>query len=334
MTHSLYTEVEEAISSGKLSNKIGSNFLSFYNHYSDALKDHPEHDRLKQLFSPYLKYIIEQVKSPYTFLPYHEQIRTPIDYYQFGQEIFLPLIVMEDSQVLGKEDFKKITEIVKRKENAILFSNHQTEADPQIMSLLLEKEFKDLAENMIFVAGDRVITDPLTIPFSKGRNLICIYSKKRIDFPPDKKREKLIHNQNTMKKMSELLSLGGKCIYVAPSGGRDRPDSTGKVKPDPFDAASIEMFWLMSKHASKKCHFFPLALWTHPILPPPTSLAKELGEERKASKSSAHIALGEEIDMEGIVKEDHLDKKQMRQMRADHIWELVFKEYEKICPRR
>ena len=43
---------------------------------------------------------------------------------------------------------------------------------------------------MIFVAGERVITDPLAIPFSMGSNLLCIYSKRYIDHPPEKKIEK------------------------------------------------------------------------------------------------------------------------------------------------
>lgn len=83
----------------------------------------------------------------------------------------------------------------------ILISNHQTEADPAVIALLLESTNTFIAENLvtkicfnynydydvyiyisvlltlslvysvmqIFVAGDRVITDPLCKPFSMGR---------------------------------------------------------------------------------------------------------------------------------------------------------------------
>lgn len=48
----------------------------------------------------------------------------------------------------------------------------QTEADPQVISLLMEREgYGDMASRLINVAGHRVTTDPLAIPFSMGRNL-------------------------------------------------------------------------------------------------------------------------------------------------------------------
>ena len=60
-----------------------------------------------------------------------------------------------------------------------MIGNHQTEADPQVLSLLLETEgYEDTAEKTIFVAGHKVTTDPLAIPFSMGRNLLTIFSKK------------------------------------------------------------------------------------------------------------------------------------------------------------
>ena len=83
---------------------------------------------------------------------------------------------------------------------------------------------------MIIVAGHRVVSDPLAIPFSMGRNLLCIYSKKYFESDPAAKADKLQHNQRTMKKMLQLLSEGGKCIYVAPSGGRDRPGAAGNPR--------------------------------------------------------------------------------------------------------
>ncbi|GFY95159.1 phospholipid/glycerol acyltransferase family protein [Actinidia rufa] len=68
--------------------------------------------------------------------------------------------------------------------NIAFISNHQTEADPAVVALLLEATHPHIAEKMTYVAGDRVITDPLSKPFSMGRNLLCVYSKKHMyDIP-------------------------------------------------------------------------------------------------------------------------------------------------------
>ena len=48
------------------------------------------------------------------------------------------------------------------------------------------------------VAGDRVTTDVVAVPFSKARNLLCIYSKRHIDNPPEEKPKKMRHNAKTM----------------------------------------------------------------------------------------------------------------------------------------
>ena len=57
------------------------------------------------------------------------------------------------------------------------------------------------------------------------------------------------HNRMVMKTMQQLMTDGGKCIWVAPSGGRDRPSDDGKYEVAPFDSKSIEMFRLMSAKA-------------------------------------------------------------------------------------
>lgn len=61
----------------------------------------------------------------------------------------------------------------------MLLANHQTEADPAVFALLLEAQFPRLATDVIYVAGDRVVTDPVCVPFSMGRNLFCVHSKVR-----------------------------------------------------------------------------------------------------------------------------------------------------------
>ena len=60
---------------------------------------------------------------------------------------------------------------------------------------------------MIMVAGDRVTTDVVAVPFSKARNLLCIYSKRHIDNPPEEKPKKMRHNAKTMTVAHRCLSV-------------------------------------------------------------------------------------------------------------------------------
>jgi glycerol-3-phosphate O-acyltransferase len=306
----------------------------FFATYEAALKGRGiEGNTLSPLIKQYEDFVNQQLKTPYTFQTYHQAIRRPIDYYQFGLEFIRPLVVFESSKVLGLENVEKIVKQLSSGDNVVLLANHQTEVDPQVISLMLES-YPKLAEEMIFVAGDRVITDPLAIPLSMGRNLLCIYSKKRIEHPPELKEKKLLHNQRTMKLMKELLCEGGKCIYVAPSGGRDRPGETGCVEVAPFDAQSIEMFWLMAQKSSKVTHFYPLDLATYDLLPPPNEIDLELGEVRKTMVCPVHLAFGEEIEMESFSESESSDKKEKRLKRAEYIWGKVVGLYQEIIVNR
>src|SRR5207253_1943319 len=150
-----------------------------------------------------------------------------------------------------------IEQLLQAGDNVVLLSNHQSEIDPQVISLLIEKSTPKIAEEMIFVAGHRVITDPMAIPFSRGRNLLCIYSKRYIEHSPEVRAEKLQHNSKTLSALEELLSQGGKCIYVAPSGGRDRKGDDGSIEVAPFDPSSVELFFLLGQRSGKKTHFVP-----------------------------------------------------------------------------
>ncbi len=57
----------------------------------------------------------------------------------------------------------------------ILLANHQTEADPGVFAHMLMASHPQLATDVIYVAGDRVVTDALSKPFSMGRNLFCVH---------------------------------------------------------------------------------------------------------------------------------------------------------------
>ena len=312
----------------EISDKIYGILVQLYETYSTTMVGQgfqmADYDHL---FEALLSLVAEQIKQPHRFEPYHKSITQPYNYYRFGMEFIRPLVDKTRSYIHLPQNLEKIQQQLYQGESVILFANHQTEVDPQLMSLLLEDTYPQLGEKVIFVAGDRVITDPIGIPFSMGRNLLCIYSKRHIDKPPEKKEEKLQHNQKTMHLMKTLLTEGGKLIYVAPSGGRDRPNTNGEVGVAPFDPSSIEMFRLMAKQASRPVHFYPLSLVTYDILPPPPSVDSDLGELRLAKREGAMLAIGNEIDMETFPGSESGDRHEKRNLRAQHIWGLVNHNY-------
>jgi len=254
----------------------------------------------------YLGLLEAQIAEPFTFEPYHiawtDENNSPVDHLKMDTEFMEPMLDRSDSCLLGAERVEKIEAQLAAGENVVLLSNHQTEADPSCWSFALADKHERLARDMIMVAGDRVTTDVVAVPFSKGRNLLCIYSKRHIENPPDQKAKKMRHNAKTMTAMLRLFKGGGKCIWVAPSGGRDRPDENGAYAPAKFDAKSIEMFRLMATKAGDvKTHFYPVAMMTHRLFPPPKTLTPgALGEPRIAMRGSVNVAIGEEIDFDSV----------------------------------
>jgi glycerol-3-phosphate O-acyltransferase len=326
---SFKAKLDNLLKEGKLTPKLVHILHHFHESYVEALKEcrTSQHDLL---FDQFLNLVIQQLEHPHHFEPYHLSIRQPFDYYAFGLNFIRPLILLEASRVIGMGQVDKMIAQLSKGENVILLANHQTEPDPQIISLLLEKRYARFVENMIFVAGNRVISDPLAVPFSMGCNLLCIFSKKHIEHPPELKESKLLHNQRTVKMMGQLLAEGGKCIYVAPSGGRDRPNAKGEVEVAPFDPSSLELFYLMGQQSGTPTHFYPLALATYKLLPPPDSVEKDIGEKRQTNCTPVHMAFGEELDMVAFPGSAGLDKRSKRKARADYIWNIVRNDYAKL----
>ncbi len=320
---------------GQLSPKLSQILSKFYQTYCFAITQNGHAiSEYESVLLQFLDLVIKQLASPFAFEPYHPCIRQPVDYYQLGLDLLRPLIIFESSTLSGLEHLASIDTQLKKNDNVIFLANHQTEPDPQAISLLLESSYPQLAEEMIFVAGHRVITDPLAVPLSMGRNLLCIFSKKYIEQDSiELKLERMQHNNSTMKRMSQLLAEGGKCIYVAPSGGRDRPGPSGVVEVAPFDPQSIEMFWLMAQQSGHPTHFYPMALATYDLLPPPHSTRKEIGEGRHTKCTPIHLAFGPEIDMLHYPGSDAKDKRSKRKHRAEYIWNLVKNEYERIISK-
>lgn len=320
--------LSEATSSHLFSKEMAHSFFEFYECFLQAgKKGGKSEDELLSLFCEYLKKVLSQIKTPFVFDCFHEKITSPYNYYALALDLVRPLIDLKGSYIHGEEHLEAIQRSLDNNENVVLFSNHQTETDPQAIDILLEKYHSKLAGNIIFVAGHRVVTDPMAVPFSKGTNLLCIFSKNYIESPPEKKQEKLMHNRRTMHKMSSLLEEGGKCIYVAPSGGRDRPNAEGVLLPSHFDPNSLEMFRLMAQKAKVPTHFHTLALKTHDIMPPPSQIIKQLGEKRTPNYTKIALAFGAEIPNDSGADRTQ-SKVALREERARLIWNQVLRDYE------
>jgi glycerol-3-phosphate O-acyltransferase len=129
--------------------------------------------------------------------------------------------------------------------------------------------------------------------------------------------------------MLSLLAEGGKCIYVAPSGGRDRPDASGHLDPARFDPQSIDLFLLIAKKSKCPTHFHLLTLSTYSILPPPPSVENAVGEQRLTQVAAVFAHFDQEIDMEALAA-DVVNKQEKSQKRAERLWMRVKKHYDEL----
>lgn len=309
----------------KLPKEVSQGILLFIQSYKDAHSSKEALEKSMLFLKQYMEQLDKQLKNPYTFSHYHQREREPFDFYQMARNLFLPLIDQEHSSITGITVIKEIDEKLARGENVLFLANHQTEPDPQIISLLVEPYSKRLAEEMVYVAGHRVTTDPMAVPMSRGCNLLCIYSKKYLEHPPEQKSEKLQHNAKSLSKLEELLNKGGTAIYVAPSGGRDRWDDKGNVAIAAFDPDSVELFRLFAKKAKKPTHIHLLTLSTINILPPPKGINVSLGEARIASRGAVHLDFSEEcIFQESTTPGDKIAR---RKERAEKLTEQIRTTY-------
>lgn len=139
------------------------------------------------------------------------------------------------------------------------------------------------------------------IPFSMGRNLICIHSKKHIDADPETKGIKNRQNLAAMGGMLEKLKQGGCILWVAPSGGRDRRDvESGKTPIAPFDFKTVDMFKLMGRKSKVQTHYYPLAMVTYELCPPPDFVEAGVGEQRNFRFAPVGIKVGAEIEPDNL----------------------------------
>eukprot|EP00435_Cladocopium_sp_Y103_P065298 s385_g27.t1 len=290
----------------------------------------------RDLLNTTLSLLLDSIftEKPYDFQPYHQAIRGPeLDFYTWGNDFFRSMIKWRHARVEGVENVQHIKEILAKGENVVLMANHQTEADPQVLSLLLQREgYEELAEKCIFVAGHKVTTDRLAIPFSKGRYLLSIYSKKYLDEGSDEEQEaKADRNKKTVTEMQRLMKEGGHIFWVAPSGGRDRRlEATQRFAPAKFDEASVGLFLLLAQKAARgdgpKTHFMPLAMWTHRLVPPPEDAKASVGESRSAQRAAVALNFGEELDVA-----EHGGRKKYPKVIEKRVNEL-YDSVEKLMP--
>lgn len=268
----------------------------------------------------------------YEFPSAHRRLLEPYDYYQFGQRYVGSLIDFENS-VLGRPDrWARAAEQLKSGDNVIILANHQTEADPGVFAHMLAASHPEMAEEVNYVAGDRVVTDPLCKPFSMGRNLFCVHSKRHMGDDPVIKASKMETNRKTLVAMQRALNAGGCLLWIAPAGGRDRPDAqTGQWLPDKWDPTAVELMRNLAARAKPQGHIYPMAMYSWPVMPPPKVVEKAVGERRVTAYSGVGISLCEELKEEELApapKDASAEEKEAAQKAlADAAQRRVTDEY-------
>lgn len=339
MNSALRSSIEEAVAvyarEGLFPPPLAATLLAFVDSYLGAIaaSNGEEKPALERLFC-FLELVAGQLRSPYLFPLYHAAERSPFDYYRFALDFMAALIDRRQSRFVGEELLEPIEGLLDQGDNVVLLANHQIEPDPQVVSLFLEQRHPRLAGGLTAVAGHRVTSDPLAVPISRGCNLISIWSKKYMDEPPQLKEEKIAHNRQSLAELARLFKEGGQLIYIAPSGGRDRPNEEGNLLPALFDPQSIEMLMLLSsKAAEHPVHFFPLALKTHKLLPPPDVVHSELGESRLVNYGPVHLGIGRRYSEEELALPQASsvhEKRLHRTDRAIRLWKILLHLYEEL----
>ena len=99
-----------------------------------------------------------------------------------------------------------------------------------------------------------------------------------------------------------------------------------------FDPSSVEMVRMVAggAGAKDKTHYYPMAMATHNIFPPPQSVGGKFGEERRVSYTALAIAVGDELMAES---EEGLSKpeiKELRIKRAQAAYDSMMEGYKAI----
>lgn len=290
---------------GKIPPQFQEGFKEMQSSYKDALSKsgkvaNPDKEST-EVIAAIADRVVSQFKDPYTFPSRHERILEPFNYYQMLQRFSGNLIDFDTSFVGHAERILEMKQAIERGENVLILANHQTEADPGIWSWMTESLAPNLANDMFYVAGDRVVLDPLAKPFSMGRNLICVHSKRHAEDDPALRAAKMRTNQKSVGELGKLFKKGGAIVWVAPSGGRDRKDASGEYVPADFDPSAVMLLKRMLDKSDKPGHVYPMAMVSAEIMPPPATVEKKLGEKRVIEYHGVGISIGKELDDEKIL---------------------------------
>jgi len=333
---------------GAFPESVRAQFLDWYEGYKVQVTAPQPHgpglseEELVVIFNRIIDRLILMKKQKFNFASRHEGIIEPYDYFEFGQEYVKPLIDFDKSWVRNPELWEEASAAVKRGENVVLLANHQSEADAAFLPLFFPED-ETLARDVYYVAGGRVVGDPLAQPFSMGRNLFCVHSKKYIDIETDAAQKKQMNTQNrrTLTELSRAMKTGGVMIWLAPSGGRDRLTETEPRRPKPagFDSAAVEMFRSIGEKSGKPTHLYPMAMATYSIMPPPDGRNKALGEKRVTKYTGIAVSLAPEVDTSdgaawrpAPTGDAKADKELAAEAITQHLFEQVCAEYDVLEP--
>ena len=278
---SFLATIDRLVQEGKFSEKVKSGLIELFTNYKGALmsndKEADADGEAAKMIASIAERVAFQYLSPYTFPSRHERILTPFNYFLFGQRYCGNLINFNSSYVGNIEGFVKIREQLDMGDNVVIMANHQSEADPGVWAWMTQYISPSLSTDVYYVAGDRVVLDTFAKPFSMGRNLICVHSKRHMEDDPLLRAEKMKTNQRSVRELGNMLKEGGALIWIAPSGGRDRIDpEIGTYRPAVFDPSAVQLLKrLVDKNSkSHKGHIYPMAMVSAEIMPPPGGVEK------------------------------------------------------------
>eukprot|EP00178_Gracilaria_changii_P019697 TRINITY_DN570_c0_g1_i1.p1 TRINITY_DN570_c0_g1~~TRINITY_DN570_c0_g1_i1.p1 ORF type:complete len:490 (-),score=51.87 TRINITY_DN570_c0_g1_i1:7032-8501(-) len=335
-----FERADHLVNSRQVPSHIIDNLKTWHKSYGTAVAKNPllgedPDDFTEAMFSTLLELCRRTIEDPYDFSSYHRRIRHPFDHYKFGFDFSSALLNRTKSSITGIENIREAENYVRQGHNVVFLSNHQSEGDPYALDFMLDWIAgcdRHFCEKLVFMAGDRVRNDPMVAPFSAGRNLLTVYSKKHINDEPELRDHKMSHNRRTIGETQRLFRKGGQALWFAPSGGRDRRSKeTGSVEISPFDEGAVATMRFTAEKSGTPCHFYPMALWTYDMLPPPSSVGgADLGEERVVKYTPMRMYFGKEIEWSQSVPASIKEKHEKRKAQCIYVESLVLDGYRQI----
>jgi hypothetical protein len=89
------------------------------------------------------------------------------------------------------------------------------------------------------------------------------------------------------------------CLVMAAAARRPKDDVWS---PDAFDATAVELMRNLINRAKQPGHLYPMAMFSYPVMPPPKTVDKALGERRLTAWSGVGISVCEELDWQAVIK--------------------------------